>query len=295
MRTVKALHRFGEAVEAAEFLDRPAAAYARVLRKVIRPGPIEDTLSGVPLGHSLHPMMVAIPIGAWASAGVLDATGNDDAARRLIGFGVLAAAPTAASGGSDWLSTEGAEKRIGFVHALSNYVAVSAYGLSWLARTRGARKTGIAASLAGGAALGVAGWLGGHLAYAQGVGVDTTAFAQFPADWTDVGAAEDFPADGGLRVADAAGIPVLVTHRGTRWTVLADRCTHRGGPLHEGEIVDGCVQCPWHGGRFSLDDGAVRSGPPTRPQPLFETRLAEGRLQVRRVESRALRTNPTGI
>jgi nitrite reductase/ring-hydroxylating ferredoxin subunit len=45
---------------------------------------------------------------------------------------------------------------------------------------------------------------------------------------------------------------------------------------------------------FSLDDGLVQSGPATRPQPVFETRLRNGRLEVRRLESRSLRTNPVG-
>ncbi|HEY3750415.1 MAG TPA: hypothetical protein VGL80_14545 [Pseudonocardiaceae bacterium] len=88
------------------------------------------------------------------------------AARRLIGLGLLAAGPTAAAGWSDWLDTEGAERRVGLVHATSNAVGLSAYALSWWQRRRGGG--GRAAGLAGAVALGVGGWLGGHLAYALG-------------------------------------------------------------------------------------------------------------------------------
>ncbi|MGI8678722.1 MAG: Rieske 2Fe-2S domain-containing protein [Jatrophihabitans sp.] len=295
MRTPKFLEKFAETVEQAEALDKPAAALVRLVGKVIRPGPVEDTLSGVPLGHPLHPLLVAVPIGAWVSAGVLDATGNPEGARQLTALGVLAAIPTAATGGSDWLSTEGAEKRVGFVHALANYTAVGAYGLSWWARSRGNRGLGVVVSLAGASALGVAGWLGGHLAYAQGVGVDTTAFQQFPTEWTDVGATAELPAGGSVAVVQAAGVPVLVTRRGDSWLALADRCTHRGGPLHEGKISNGCIVCPWHASAFSLDDGTVQRGPATRPQPVLDTRVEDGRLLVRRAESHALRINPTGI
>lgn len=294
MRTPKLLERSVESIEQAGALDEPAAKLAGVIRKVIKPGPVEDTLSGVPVGHPLHPVLVAVPIGAWLSAGVLDALGNDDGARQLTALGVVAALPTAATGGTDWLFTEGAEKRVGFVHAMCNYVAVGAYGLSWWARARGARRTGVASSMFGASALGVAGWLGGHLAYAQGVGVDTTAFSQFRSEWTDVGAAAELPAGGSVAVVDAAGIPVLVTQRDRGWVAFADRCTHRGAPLHEGEVAHGCIVCPWHGSAFSLDDGTVHSGPATRPQPMFETRVEDGRLQVRRAENRTLRTNPTG-
>ena len=84
---------------------------------------------------------------------------------------------------------------------------------------------------------------------------------------------------------------LLVRHEG-RVRALVDRCTHTGAPLREGELVDDCIQCPWHASRFSLDDGAVVRGPATRPQPAFEVHAGRGRVQVRRAEQRALRVNP---
>ena len=106
-----------------------------------------------------------------------------------------------------------------------------------------------ALSLAGYAVAGLGGWLGGHLAYALGVGVDTTAFQHLPPEWTDVAGESDVPSRGGLPV-DAAGVPVLLARDdGGAIVALADRCTHRGGPLHEGEFTDGCINCPWHGSR----------------------------------------------
>ena len=294
MRTPRLLETLVDRLEGNAALDKPAGALSAVLGKVIRPGAVEDTLSGTPLGHPLHPLLVAVPIGAWSSSLLLDAVGDDDGARRLVGLGLVSALPTAASGASDWLSTEGAEKRVGLVHAVINYGAIGMYAASWFARRAGRRGTGIGFSLAGASLLSAGGYLGGHLAYAQGVGVDTTAFQQYPQDWTDALAVDDLPGEDVLAAAQVAGVPVLVTLRGGRPVVMADRCTHRGGPLHEGQVVDGCVVCPWHDSAFSLDDGSVRGGPATRPQPVLESRVHEGRLQVRRPEERALRTNPTG-
>jgi nitrite reductase/ring-hydroxylating ferredoxin subunit len=42
---------------------------------------------------------------------------------------------------------------------------------------------------------------------------------------------------------------------------LSDTCTHRGGPLSEGELEGTTVTCPWHGARFDVRSGAVL-GPP---------------------------------
>jgi nitrite reductase/ring-hydroxylating ferredoxin subunit/uncharacterized membrane protein len=294
MCSLPIFRHIADRIERAEFLDASASKLADVVRTVIRPGPVEDVLSGVPLGHPLHPALVAAPLGAWLGAGVLDVLGDAAGARRLTALGAVGALAAVTTGGAYWLSVEGAEKRVGFVHALSNYIAILAYGTSWWARSRGARKAGIACAVVGASAVGVAGWLGGHLAYAQGVGVDTTAFSQFPHEWTDIGSVDELPASGQAAVVEVAGIPVPMARDDRGWVAYADRCTHRGAPLHEGEISDSCIVCPWHGSAFSLEDGSVRSGPATRPQPKFQTRVEQGRLQLHRIDVRTLRTNPTG-
>ena len=114
--------------------------------------------------------------------------------------------------------------------------------------------------------LGAGGWLGGHLSYAQGVGVDNTVFDEGPDDWTATGLRDgDLQADR-PRCVTAAGVPVLVVRSGGELRALHNRCTHRGGSLAEGEVSDGTVTCPLHGSVFALADGSVERGPrpPTR-------------------------------
>jgi uncharacterized membrane protein len=163
-------------IERASFLDRLAAGAQGLGRKAVPEGPVKDVLRGTPLGHPLHPALVAVPIGAWASATLFDLLGDDAAARRLTAIGCMAALPAALAGGTDWLSTDGERRRVGLVHAVLNDAALTCYTLSWRARRRGARRRGLVLSLAGGGLLGAGGWLGGHLAYSLGVGVDTTSF-----------------------------------------------------------------------------------------------------------------------
>jgi nitrite reductase/ring-hydroxylating ferredoxin subunit len=74
-----------------------------------------------------------------------------------------------------------------------------------------------------------------------------------------------------------AGISDLVVVRiGDTVHALHAVCAHAGGPLNEGTIVDGCVECPWHASRFRLSDGLVRQGPSVYDQPSYEIRAAEG-------------------
>ncbi len=289
------LDKITDRLERTSLLDKPSDALAALLGRLLPAGRVGDVASGTPIGHPLHPVLVTVPIGSWVAATYLDLTGGDaKAAQRLVGLGNLAALPTALTGANDWLTTSAGERRVGLAHATLNYTALGLYVGSWLARRKGRRVKGAALAMAGAGAVGAAGWLGGHLSYALGVGVDTTAFQHFPGEWTDVGAESDLRADVPSGV-EAAGVPVLlVRHQGVLMA-LSDRCTHRGAPLHEGEVSDGCVTCPWHGSRFALADGSVKAGPATRPQPMAEVRVVEGRVQVRRSdEPRELRTNPVG-
>ena len=49
---------------------------------------------------------------------------------------------------------------------------------------------------------------------------------------------------------------VLVRH-GERIQALHEQCAHAGGPLSQGTLIDGCLECPWHGSRFRLADGTA--------------------------------------
>ncbi len=82
-----------------------------------------------------------------------------------------------------------------------------------------------------------------------------------------------------------AGINDLVLVRiGETVHALHAVCAHAGGPLAQGTVVDGCLECPWHASRFRLTDGHVRRGPALYDQPTYEIRHAEGGgYEVRRV------------
>ena len=278
------LRRFPAVIEGLAFLDRPSEAAAGLVSKAVPPGRLKDLLSGTWLGHAAHPLLTDLPIGFWTSAWMLDLVGgrrSSDAARKLVGLGIVAAVPTAATGASDWADTTGRERRVGLVHAAANSVALAAFVASYLHRRRGSRATGIAWGWVGAASATVGGHLGGHLIEGLGVGVDNTAFEVGPLDWLDVGPSAVL-ADGGSHLVHADGVPVMIRREGPGLVALADRCTHRGGPLHGGPVEGGCVTCPWHGSIFRLADGEVERGPAALPQPKYEVRERDGRLAVRR-------------
>ncbi len=129
--------------------------------------------------------------------------------------------------------------------------------------------------------LAASGYIGGHLVFGRGVGVDHTVFDEAPTDWTRVAREADVAPDSPILVrADGYGV-LLHRHAGTIHAIAA-RCTHAGGPLNEGDVDDElCVTCPWHGSRFRLADGSVTRGPATAPQPVFDVQVVDGNVEVR--------------
>jgi nitrite reductase/ring-hydroxylating ferredoxin subunit/uncharacterized membrane protein len=293
-RLAQAVERAVGRIERAERLDPVAEKISGTLGPILSHRGARSVLSGTAGGHPAHPALVLAPVGAWLSSAALDALGGPASrrsARRLVGLGLATVAPAALTGASDWFYTAGAERRVGLVHAATNYTAVGLYTGSWLARRRGHHHVGVALGALGLSAVSIAGWLGGHLTYARGVGVDTTAFQVAPADWVDVIAEAEVTAETPTLV-HAGPTPVLLLRHDGEWTAMADRCTHRGAPLHQGSIEAGCIVCPWHDSLFALDDGHVEAGPATRPQPMYEVRTRYGMVQVRRSdEPGSLRSN----
>jgi nitrite reductase/ring-hydroxylating ferredoxin subunit/uncharacterized membrane protein len=253
---------------------------------------IKDALHGTWLGHALHPMLVTVPIGSWTTAAVLDLVGARRGADTAIGFGVLAALPTAASGLADWSYTEGKPRRLGFAHAAANSAALLCYGTSWLARRSGHRGLGMLLSTMGLTCVGIGGYLGGEISYSLGWGVNRNAWSPEveqlgpnSTEFVPVVKADDVR-EGRLTGAEITlgdtKVPLVLMRKGREILALNGRCSHLAGPLAEGKLVDEwCVECPWHASQFDFRDGTVMQGPAVYSQPRFETRIVNEMVEVR--------------
>lgn len=272
-----------DAVEKNESIDQVSNAIKPVFDKVVPAGTVRNFFTGSWLGHPLHPLLTDVPIGAWTSATILDLIGGKSsrkAADRLIGLGIISALPTAAAGAADWIDTWGGTQRIGAVHAGGNVTAIALFALSYSARKRGHRIRGVMLSLAAMGVASVSAYLGGHLSFRKGVGVDTTAWEQPPEKWTPALSSNELT-DGKPVKGNAEGVEVFLLKQGRKIYGLVNRCTHRGCGLHEGEVDDETVKCPCHASTFRLEDGAVVTGPAVAPQRAFDVRVKSGTVEVR--------------
>lgn len=66
-------------------------------------------------------------------------------------------------------------------------------------------------------------------------------------------------------------IRIAVFNLDGKFYAIEDVCTHDGGPLVEGEIVNGNeVECPRHGARFDIITGQALSLPAFTPTTAYE-------------------------
>jgi nitrite reductase/ring-hydroxylating ferredoxin subunit/uncharacterized membrane protein len=266
-------------LEGLEALDGVSDRLAGLVNAAVKPA--KSLLSGTWLEHPLHPLLIEVPTGCWTGAVILDIFGGStgrEAVRPLVAIGSLVALPAAVSGLSDWADSYGPERRVGLVHA-----AINVTGLGLFAGSLVARRRGRWLRLLGLAAVGAGGYLGGHLSYARGLGVDHQAFLEKPSDWTDALDASSLE-EATPTLADAGGARVMLYRRRTQIYAISDVCPHAAGPLHEGAVDDDlCVTCPWHGSRFRLSDGRAVRGPASAPAAAYQARIHEGKVQVRAV------------
>lgn len=70
----------------------------------------------------------------------------------------------------------------------------------------------------------------------------------------------DVPA-GKAKKIDVDGKSLALFNAGGKLYCTDNKCTHKGGPLCDGELKGTEVTCPWHGSKFDVATGAVKAGP----------------------------------
>ena len=233
--------------------------------------------------HPIHPALIPFPFAFLIGATLFDLLGmaTDKPEWSLTGghltvaglaAGLLAAIP----GAIDFIYTvppASSGKKRAAQHAIGNVTALALFAAAFAARSAdwqpGALTIGL--ELLGAGVLGYAGWLGGTL-------VTRNLISRRPPICTDgqvagspIDASRSRSADRGScrrpkRKPDEAASrqwhsASCSLGRRTAIARSTTRCTHRGGSLAAGVLIDGTVQCLWHGSQFDVSDGAVSCGP----------------------------------
>lgn len=290
-------------IESAETWDTPLNKAVKAVsfpQQVAGPGSqsVRDILHGVWFGHPLHPMLVAVPIGTWTLAFGLDVMGAlgfardrdvEQAADIALKAGAVGAVGAAMAGIVDWQKTHGRDRRTGMAHGLTNTTALALTLASIALRGKSRRGPARLASAVGWGCMVVGGYLGAHMVYRRRVGVDQADRNLAPRDFEAVIALAKLEEETPLKVEihdekARQEVGVVLVRRGDRVHALGARCSHMGGPLAEGWVMDGALVCPWHGSSFDLETGRPVHGPSTCSQPGYESRVVDGMVELRRLQ-----------
>lgn len=245
----------------------------------------------------LVPFPFAYLVGAACLDGVAAATGRPQwyrTARHMRVLGIGSALAAAVPGIVDYLFAvppKSSAAQRARLHGIANLSAVGLMAAVAVRRRDDRRPRGweLAAQGAAAGLMGVAGYLGGTLVFRNQIGVDHRQADAGP--WRERTLQEPAAASEVIDAGPAAELQVnqmALLHVGERRVVVArtedglaafdDRCPHKGGPLSDGTLACGVVQCPWHGSQFQVKTGAVVHGPAESSVRTHRVHESDGRL-----------------
>lgn len=86
--------------------------------------------------------------------------------------------------------------------------------------------------------------------------------------------------EGTAKTVEVKGKQVAVFNVGGNYSVIDEQCTHRGGPISEGERNENVVTCPWHGATFDITSGKALSGPTSKDLTCYKVRVQGDDIQI---------------
>jgi nitrite reductase/ring-hydroxylating ferredoxin subunit/uncharacterized membrane protein len=254
------------------------------------------------MNHAIHPALIPFPFAFLFGAAAFNVCGrllDQPVFWRTGGYlavaGAGAAVLAAIPGLVDYLYTvppRSSAKSRATRHGLANLAAVSLIFSSWWIRGGSAEAPTaltLTLDLLGAATLSYAGWLGGTLVSRNLISVDhryanagkwqEVTVARRRGEAVEVGSTDDLE-EGQMKLVRVNGARIVLARTPDGYVACDDRCTHRGGSLAGGVLVDGVVQCLWHGSQFECASGKVKSGPARRPVKSYDVKVEKGVVKI---------------
>jgi nitrite reductase/ring-hydroxylating ferredoxin subunit/uncharacterized membrane protein len=255
------------------------------------------------MNHAIHPALIPFPFAFLFGAAAFNLAGRMlhepalwTTGGHLAVAGAAAAVLAAIPGLVDFVYTvppKSTGKARAARHGIANVTAlVLIAGSYWLRGSADSEPTitTLAMDIVGAAVLCYAGWLGGTLVSRNLISVDHR-YAN-AGKWSEERvepskgkgvqvATVDELEEGQMKLIRANGKRIALARTPGGYAAFDDRCTHRGGSLAGGVLIDGVVQCLWHGSQFECESGKVRCGPAKKPVRTFDVETEGKSVKVR--------------
>lgn len=249
--------------------------------------------------HPIHPALIPFPFAFLTAAPLFDLAGHAwrhaafwTTAEHLIVAGIFAGVLAAVPGVVDYVYAvppESSGKTRARKHGLLNVTSLVLFAIAWALRSPEGPPAMISLALEvpGAAILVYSGWLGGTLVIRNMIGVDhryadagkwqEAAFTAKPGEAIEVADVEDLENDQ-MKLLRVNGRRIALARTAGGYVAFDDRCTHRGGSLAGGVLIDGTVQCLWHGSQFDAATGRVACGPAKKAIAVYAIEEKRGKV-----------------
>lgn len=233
----------------------------------------------------LIPFPFAFLTGGWGFGVAAALTRSADlrtVSQHLVPAGIAAGLLAAVPGIIDYHASvppDSSARQRAARHAALNTTALGLFAAGWwLGRSSRGRALPLLLQGLGTAALSAGSWMGGVLVSRNQIGVDhryaNAGKWQEESRQPATGRALAFAAAplevNQMKLVHAGEQRIAVGRTEAGYAAFEDRCTHKGGPLSDGVLICGTVQCPWHGSQFDVHTGEVKCGPAERAIRTYE-------------------------
>lgn len=249
---------------------------------------LQDFLNGTWLGHTLHSVLVDVPMGAFSALVVLDllalflnVEGLETASTIVLAVGLLGAIGAIFAGLTDHKDTLQDDRPLVTLHGLIQISATVLFAVSFVMRLGGTSDLARWIAIAGYLLISVGAYIGGHVVYKLGYMINRNAHTRGgrAKEFTAVLAAAQLPENTPTKAA-LGTVSLVLVRRADVVYALKETCSHVGGPLSKGKLEGDAIVCPWHYSTFRLRDGAVLHGPAHTRQPAYEARIMGDQVEV---------------
>ena len=93
-------------------------------------------------------------------------------------------------------------------------------------------------------------------------------------EFVSVAKTSDLP-EGKIMLVEVGDERILLSNIGGSFYAIGEVCPHAEGPLSDGVVEEGEVECPWHGSRFDLKTGEVTASPADEAVLRYAVRIEE--------------------
>ena len=251
--------------------------------------------------HPIHPALIPFPFAFLEGALLFDVAGVvfsrpewGATASHLTIAGIVAGLLAAVPGIIDYFYTvppNSSGKNRARKHGVGNVIALGLFGIAWMMRT--APETPSIVSLVleglGGALLAYTGYLGGTLVTRNMVSVDhryanagkwkEQSLSGSRGEMLEVADVDELE-ENQMKLLRINGRRIALARTAEGYKAFDDRCTHRGGSLAGGVLIDGTVQCLWHGSQFDAATGEVSCGPAKKSIKTYRVEEKRGKIWI---------------